>query len=192
MAGVVLRCPQCGTTQSSQGECQACHEGQVRYFCSNHNPGEWLDQPRCPRCGARFGEPVSAQPPPVTRPPPPKPTPRPPQRTVRPTRAEAPTTGKPKTWRLRKVGPWERRRRLKRGEGRVGIPDGRVPYDVRDEFEHHYPHEWDRMPPDGEIPHPGAMLGGCLRVVLSALLFLLFLFVLFSLFIGNTFVTYWY
>ena len=95
-------------------------------------------------------------------------------------------------WRLRKVGPWERRRRLKRGEDRIGIPDGRVPYDLRDEFEYRYPDEWDRVPPDGKIPHPGVMFGGCLRVVLSALLFLFFLFVLFSLFIGSTFVTYWY
>jgi hypothetical protein len=56
MSGVVLRCPNCGTTKSASGECEACHEAQVRYYCSNHTPGLWLDAPSCPHCGARFGE----------------------------------------------------------------------------------------------------------------------------------------
>ena len=60
MSGVVLRCPNCGTTTATHGECEACHEAQVRYYCSTHTPGRWLDAPSCPQCGARFGEPMSA------------------------------------------------------------------------------------------------------------------------------------
>lgn len=56
MTGVLLRCPNCGTTKSSFGECDACHEAQVRYHCTNHTPGKWLDSPRCGTCGAAFGE----------------------------------------------------------------------------------------------------------------------------------------
>jgi hypothetical protein len=56
MSGVVLRCSNCGTVQASTGECEACHEAQVRYFCTNHTPGLWLDVSACPQCGARFGE----------------------------------------------------------------------------------------------------------------------------------------
>jgi len=54
---VVQRCPSCGTTKATSGECEACHEAQVRYFCTNHTPGLWLDAGTCPSCGARFGEP---------------------------------------------------------------------------------------------------------------------------------------
>ena len=60
MSGVVLRCPNCGTTKAAPGECEACHEGQVRYYCTTHTPGRWLDTPSCPQCGARFGEPAGA------------------------------------------------------------------------------------------------------------------------------------
>lgn len=55
MSGVGLRCPACGTTQSHPGECDACLEGNVRYFCSNHSPGLWLDEAVCKACGAEFG-----------------------------------------------------------------------------------------------------------------------------------------
>ncbi len=71
MSLVVLRCPNCGTTQAGPGECDACHEAQVRYFCTNHNPGQWLTSPKCPQCGAQFGVagPVrSASPPPPRSP----------------------------------------------------------------------------------------------------------------------------
>jgi hypothetical protein len=60
MSGVVLRCPNCGTTKAAPGECEACHEAQARYYCTNHAPGRWLDAPSCPECGARFGEPTRA------------------------------------------------------------------------------------------------------------------------------------
>jgi hypothetical protein len=56
MSGVLLRCPNCGTTKATPGECEACHEADVRYFCTNHTPGHWLDAPMCPDCGARFGQ----------------------------------------------------------------------------------------------------------------------------------------
>lgn len=55
---VVLRCPSCGTTQDTPGACHACHETGVRYFCTNHTPGVWLDASTCPSCGARFGDPA--------------------------------------------------------------------------------------------------------------------------------------
>jgi hypothetical protein len=56
MTGVVLRCPNCGTVEATAGECEACHEAQVRYFCTNHTPGLWLDASSCAQCGARFGD----------------------------------------------------------------------------------------------------------------------------------------
>lgn len=55
---VVLRCPTCGTTQGDVGECEACSEGEVRYFCTNHDEGIWLDSPVCSRCAAKFGDPA--------------------------------------------------------------------------------------------------------------------------------------
>lgn len=63
MSGVVLRCANCGTVQTRTGECDACHEAQVRYFCTNHSPGLWLDGLACARCGARFGDVAPAPPP---------------------------------------------------------------------------------------------------------------------------------
>ena len=55
MSDVIIRCPNCGTTQRTLGECEACHEADVRYFCTNHGPGQWLDGAACPVCGARYG-----------------------------------------------------------------------------------------------------------------------------------------
>lgn len=70
---VVLRCPSCGTTRTTPGECEACHDAQVRYFCANHTPGLWLDASTCSKCGARFGDPAPDTAPPGipvrTRPP---------------------------------------------------------------------------------------------------------------------------
>lgn len=57
MSGVVMRCQNCGTTQATLGECEACHDGEVRHFCPNHSPGRWLDDPACTACGARVGVP---------------------------------------------------------------------------------------------------------------------------------------
>jgi len=55
VSDVIIRCPNCGTTQRALGECEACHEADVRYFCTNHGPGRWLDGAACPVCGARYG-----------------------------------------------------------------------------------------------------------------------------------------
>jgi hypothetical protein len=55
MKAVVIRCPNCGSTQAALGECDACHHADVAYFCPNHAPGQWIDGPACPSCGARFG-----------------------------------------------------------------------------------------------------------------------------------------
>ena len=55
MSDVVIRCPNCGTTQATLGECDACHEATTRHFCPNHTPGRWLDGPVCPACGAHAG-----------------------------------------------------------------------------------------------------------------------------------------
>lgn len=54
---VVLRCPTCGTTQSDVGQCEACSEAEVQYFCTNHDEGIWLDSRVCSGCGAKFGDP---------------------------------------------------------------------------------------------------------------------------------------
>jgi len=77
MSDVIIRCPNCGTTQSALGECEACHEDQARYFCTNHTPGRWLDGPTCTGCGAQFGrERVASHPPPARPPSPRTPPPR--------------------------------------------------------------------------------------------------------------------
>lgn len=62
MSGISLRCATCGTTQSRPGECEACFEGEVRYFCSNHNPGLWINEPVCRSCGAKFGDATRTEP----------------------------------------------------------------------------------------------------------------------------------
>ena len=54
---VVLRCPTCGTTQGDPGACETCSGGEVRYFCTNHDGGVWLDGPVCSSCGTTFGDP---------------------------------------------------------------------------------------------------------------------------------------
>ena len=96
MTGVVLKCPSCGTTQARSGECEACHEGDVRFFCTNHSPGRWLEQPSCSACGAVFGAPVPRKPRPSELP---RPTTRPAAR-ARVERPPAPR-GRPR------VGPWD-------------------------------------------------------------------------------------
>jgi len=100
MTGVARRCPTCGTTQNHPGECEACSEGEVRYFCSNHSPGLWLDDPVCKTCGARFGDAPRKRPEPTRRAAPKAPTrarPRPESRPAMPRRAEPPDTGPRRT-----------------------------------------------------------------------------------------------
>ena len=75
MSTVVIRCPNCGTTQSTLGECDACHHESVGYFCTNHASGRFIDGPRCPTCGATFGAAMpAARPEPPRRTPPPAPS----------------------------------------------------------------------------------------------------------------------
>ena len=59
---VVLRCPSCGTTRETAGECEVCHQAQVAYFCPNHKPGQWLEGPTCPRCEVPAPPPTLARP----------------------------------------------------------------------------------------------------------------------------------
>jgi hypothetical protein len=177
MSAVVLRCVNCGTTQDTQGECEACHEGQVSYYCTNHKPGRWLDGPVCSQCHAAYGR---DEPPP----------PAPPRRPSKPTPAPPPTSRKgeieirrpPRMERSRdRPGPWERRtppapshegdhtseealarermiemlnKLLRRGHLRRGTP---VDLDM----------------PSGP---PAQHIGGFLRFALLVLLFLLFSF----------------
>lgn len=84
---VIRRCPSCGTTQAISGDCEACHEAEVRYYCTNHTPGVWLDGTSCPHCGARLGaapRPKSTAPPPPVRRPAPAPVPPRPRATGAP------------------------------------------------------------------------------------------------------------
>ena len=93
MSGVVLRCPNCGTTRAAPGECDACHEAEVRWFCRNHEPGQWIDAPPCPVCGAG----VERSPPPL--PPPPR------RRSARPPSFDAPPS-RPAPPRPAVEDPW--------------------------------------------------------------------------------------
>ena len=97
MSGVVLRCPNCGTTQNAQGQCEACHEASVRYFCLNHVPGVWLESVACPQCGARFGDPEVRREEPV---------PVPLERS-RPRRSDERTRSIPPDYDERPAGPWD-------------------------------------------------------------------------------------
>ena len=87
MSGVVVRCPNCGTTQDAVGECEACHEATTRWFCPNHEPGLWLDAPLCPTCGARPGVPGTR----------PRPTPTRPRATTPPRATPPPAPRRPPT-----------------------------------------------------------------------------------------------
>jgi len=174
MSAVVLRCDNCGTSQSVLGLCEACHEGQVRYFCKNHNPGRWLNGPKCTLCGATYG--IAAGPPPTrpaaatdrtgsTRKRPvsdgPAPTSPPPRRRgpwgSRPTRSEEILVSDELIARARAV---ERLRRLLGGAG------------------------YSRPVPDSTDYGPSAprIAGGCFRVILLFMLFFLLLSLLGSYF----------
>jgi len=154
VSDVVIRCPNCGTTQPALGECEACHDAATRWFCPNHTPGLWLDAPECPRCGARFtGRPAA------DRPPPPRPTPpRPPPPRARRAPVEPPRPAEPD---VVEEGPWIEPPDPARWPGRARWPGGG---------------EWPRMPRvprvPGEVPFPTVRVGvgslvGCLgRVVM--------------------------
>lgn len=108
MSDVVLRCPHCGTTQAERGECEACHEDTVRYFCPNHPGGRWLDGPVCAECGARAERERAAAT--STRRVPPRAAPRTPPRTPpepslrRPPRRDEPREAPPAVPRVETPG----------------------------------------------------------------------------------------
>ena len=175
MNTVILRCPRCGTTQVHKGECEACHEGAVRFYCTDHKPGRWLDSQVCGQCGAAFG-----------RPDPRRSAPRTPK--ADPSTSPASRTGTSKTRGSlvsssprERPGPWggrspptppegdyvseevlARARALKRLRDLLGGPyvGGRAPLETG-------------VPTYSVAPH---IAGGCLRFVLLLLLFLLLSF----------------
>ena len=204
MSAVVLRCPHCGTTRAAPGECDACHEADVRYYCTNHDPGHWLDGPACPRCGARFGDPP--KPPARPRPPADPPTPPPPRVPGRPAAPRpasprtapppisAPEPARPAPGRFGSFkSPWVvRRRPLPRHEE----------LDPRDEWHRDRGRPVVTMsdllkaasrsrrtrygaPPLG--PPAGAALGGCLRAAFVIALFLLVAFLSLTFLVGGWF-----
>ena len=164
MSAVVLRCPHCGTTQTVQGECEACHEAQVRFYCVNHSQGRWLDSQTCSQCGAVYGrsEPLRpSKPAPLRQPLPPK-------------RIE---TSSPSTTDPRRPGPW----------GRRTPPDTTKEDYVTDEAVARAKalerlreiiggaYSRRRAPMDGDMPGYAAgprIAGGCFRVVVIILLML--------------------
>jgi hypothetical protein len=187
VSDVVIRCPNCGTTQQTLGECEACHEADTRYFCPNHAPGRWLDGPACAACGAHFTgrtagvPPAPPAPPPVARPPrdrarpvdPIPPAPMPP----RSRRVPAPPPMPPREpvdvgggWvEVDDRAPWPPARRP-RGPRDLGDPrDARDPYDPRDPRDPRWP---------SEFPLPTVRVGigsvfGCLgRLVTGAIVLL--------------------
>ena len=146
MSDVALRCPHCGTTQATTGECEACHESDVRYYCRNHTPVRWLDGPMCDACGARFGVSRPARPvPPMSVPPgsvPPtpareerRPTPRSP--TARPTGPRIPGLPWPGFPRVPRAprppvdDPWSRPAEPAEADYEVGRPGGWAPPPIR-------------------------------------------------------------
>ena len=148
MSAVVLRCPNCGTTRATPGECEACHDAEVRYYCPNHSPGRWLDGPACGACGARFGvEPPRPAPRPTPGPAAPRPAP-PRSERARPTRP-APTASRTEPPPPRAARPEDLLDELLRGArgGSSGGWGGGVPAG------------WT---PDASAPSPSGPAGGWL------------------------------
>ena len=161
MTGVVLRCANCGTTQNAQGECQACHEQNVKFYCTRHSPGRWLKTPVCDQCGAEYGK----DPPPARK----EWRPRTPDwRRRPPARAE-------RTEPLRRREPW--------GRPASDLPPDVVTTDTRRTIERllrEYSMRRTRPREGVEIDRgASAIAGGCLRAILVA--FLLMMFIMFML-----------
>ena len=160
MSTVILRCPHCGTTQATAGECDACHESEVRYHCPNHAPGLWLDGPSCAACGATVDRDPRPRPAPPRRetPVPPFGVPRrptPPAGAGRPTRPRHP---------LEEL--LEAARAASRGRGRDPREVGRIEEDDTDTG-------WrvESPPPMRINPMPVfGCIGGLLRLAMFALI----------------------
>ncbi len=174
MSGVVLRCPNCGTIQGSEGQCDACHEASVRYFCTNHTPGQWVEGSACPQCGARFGDPEPS--PEVLRPverpiAPPRPT-----RTPRYRPAEPDP----------RLGPWDTEASAAPGTEPSGPPApdpfrillGAVAAAARARSMRAERRDYDDLEPTRRRG------GGCFGRVVMLLLFLIALFLLVPVFLG--------
>jgi hypothetical protein len=171
MSSVVLRCPNCGTTQSSPGECEACHEGQVRYYCTNHTPGRWLDGSICPQCLAAYGraDPPAA-PTPSSRPAPTAPP------AARRSRAGTGASSSPRARSWDRLGPWGRRSPPPPSPERdyateEAIARAKAIEKLHELFRRGY---WDRrsVEVDGYSTAP-QIGGGCLRFVVLVFLFLM-------------------
>jgi hypothetical protein len=183
VSGVVRRCPNCGTTTASPGECQACHQADVRYYCTNHTPGIWLDAPKCPECGAAFGDPVGpATPPPRVRRPVPPPAASP--------RGERSAPRMPE----RAAGPWVRRPRPPTSEDRTAplydsekAPDPRVASwpDFLREAAGRARRMRAETRPVPDTAGVGMALGGCLLRAALAIVILLTTLLVFSLLFGE-------
>ena len=164
MSDVVLRCPNCGTTQPRAGECEACHEADVRYYCPNHSPGRWLDEPRCAECDARRARERAAGPPPPRRTPTSRtPAARPPRRTPdapdpfddRPRRREEPSELDP--------------------DGEIEVPAGwRIEPPIR--WPSRTPPEWRGGAAPPEIRLPRIPIFGCIGQLIKIAIFIFILF----------------
>ena len=196
MTGVILRCPNCGTSKTAPGECEACHEAQVRYYCTNHKPGRWLDASVCPECGAKFGDPVR----PAARPVAPaaaRPRPRITISPAAPPRADAPPSP-PRTG----ATPWGRRERERSPDPDPSASDESA--SVRDIRAARMleilraASRAGRMSRGAtyttpEAPPVGAALGGCLmRFVILVMFLLIGFFVMVSLVGGSLFGSYYF
>jgi hypothetical protein len=181
MSGVVLRCPHCGTTQVTQGECQACHESSVRYFCSNHSPGHWLESPRCGSCGATFGE-RTASPSPKRKTPP----------LHSPARDTAARSMPPPSTSAEgeSAGPWKSETPRRTGR-RFTIPTIKREYGRRAGLSEDFTDE-ARTDIPLELPPPVVVFAGCLRMAVSIVLFFIFLFLILSFWIGGSLIHVFY
>ena len=194
MTGVILRCPNCGTSKTTPGECEACHEAQVRYYCTNHKPGHWLDASVCPQCGSKFGDPVR----PAARPIPPAAPPRP-RTTV--TSAAPPRTDPPPPPRT-SAKPWSRRERERSPDHDRGTGDESASVrDIRTARTLEILRAASRAGrmsrgatyTTPEAPPVGASLGGCLmRFVILAMFLLISFFLMLSLVGGSLFGGYYF
>jgi hypothetical protein len=179
---VVLRCPACGTTQGRAGECEACFEGGVRYFCTNHDKGIWLDGPVCSRCGGRFGDapakPTRSRAPDVPITPAGAPDFRPPARRRAPEPPPEPDFGRRPPRRFERDAPAEPEvlpRTTSLGELLEKITEGRARTGGR--YEAEVP--WAEPPARRGPPLAGCLLriaGMVFLLIVAAVIFLLMLF----------------
>jgi hypothetical protein len=196
MTGVILRCPNCGTSMATPGECDACHEAQVRYYCTNHKPGLWLDTPTCSHCGAQFGDPVRTPARPISPPTPSR------SRTTIP--APSPThSGSPPSPSKTSATPWGRRARdtspvpeeIEAADERASVRDFRTArmLEILRAASRAGRMSRGATYTTAETPPVGAALGGCLMrfVILAIFLFITFALMV-SLIGGSLFAPYFF